>query len=462
MTELPSCIQNGERARLFPVVADTSRENRLTSIFLALLPQIPALAETLLETVGVRVTKRTKIETWTEVVPTGAENLDKRPDGLIVVHTAKGTWTALVEAKTKNNLLKEEQITKYVEAAKNAGIDAVITISNQFVTSSDISPVHIPKLLLRKVGLYHWPWMSVQTRCELLMYQKQVEDTEQSFLLREFLRLLNHKDTGIETFTSMNKGWRDVVVAVGNQCKLKKTSPDVEESVQAWLQEERDMCLLLSRHVGHQCNISMERRHKADPVARLKDTVHKLVEDQKLCCAFEIPDCAAELEITADLTRRTITYGMRLKAPLDRKSTKARVNWVLKMLPEEHPKLYVRAHWPGRAVHTQEPIALLRQNPIALQTDNPETVPHSFEILMIDDLAGDFSGTRKFLERLEQGVLAFYDLVGQNLRVWQATPPKPVRASLPDTEELAQPHVQAVTIDNADATEGSTEHGLAN
>ena len=66
---------------------------------------------------------------------------------------------------------------------------------------------------------------------------------------------------------------------------------------------------------------------------------------------------------------RTLTFGLRLKAPLDRRSTKARVIWLLRMLPKDDPRLFVRAHWPGRADPTDKPVAQLRDDPGAIQTD---------------------------------------------------------------------------------------------
>ncbi len=44
MADLPEFLKQGEPARLFPILADTSREKRMASIFLSLLPQIPPLA----------------------------------------------------------------------------------------------------------------------------------------------------------------------------------------------------------------------------------------------------------------------------------------------------------------------------------------------------------------------------------------------------------------------------------
>jgi hypothetical protein len=82
------------------VLADTSKEGRTLSIFLACLEHISGFGRAMLGGLGVRVGSRGRISTFTEVVLAKANNDAKyRPDGLIVVNTGKSTWTALVEAK---------------------------------------------------------------------------------------------------------------------------------------------------------------------------------------------------------------------------------------------------------------------------------------------------------------------------------------------------------------------------
>jgi len=49
--------------------------------------------------------------------------------------------------------------------------------------------------------------------------------------------------------------------------------------------------------------------------------------------------------------------------------------------------------------------------------------PIGFEVVMIRDIAGRFSGRRTFIEDLEKLVPEFYEEVGQHLRPW--TPPPP-------------------------------------
>lgn len=429
MSDLPEMLKQGERARLFPVLADTSREGRIASIFLALLPTIPSLAEVVLGTVGLRVGKRTQIETYTEIVLNDTSEIKNRPDGLIVVRNGKSTWSALVEAKIGKADLDADQVTRYIEAAKSNKIDAVITISNQFVARADVSPLTLPKTILKKAGLFHWSWTWLQTQCDILSHQKRVDDEEQEFLLREFQRLLKHPTTGIERFTQMGPNWKDVVQAVSNQETLKKTSPEVEQTVNSWFQELRDMSLLLSSHVGQPVTVKVERALIGDTAARLKDGCKTLTEENKLIGSFVVPATASDIEVCADLMRRSIVFSMKLKAPQDRKSTKARVNWLLRMLKDDDPRLAIRAHWPGRKPPSQKDVAALRIDADAIDDERSDAAPHSLEVLLIEVDAKRFAGRRTFIETLEACSSDFYDLVGQNLRAWQAPPPKPVRAT---------------------------------
>ena len=428
MTDLPVILKRGEPARLIPILADTNREQRIASIFLSLLPQIPSLAEEVFATVGTRVGKRTKIEAFTEVVLKEADSAKNRPDGLLIVSTGKSSWSALIEAKIGTAKLSADQVTRYVEMARANGIDAVITISNEFVTRADHSPVSIPKNLLRKVDLYHWSWTWIATQCEILAHKGAVEDAEQAFLLKEIRRFFSHEGTGVQRFTQMGKGWKDLNQSITNNATLKKSAPEVEEGVACWIEEERDLCLQLSRHVGEPVETIVERKLKGDPVGRMKSGIESLVKDRCLASTFRIPDSAADIDVKADLALRTVSASMKLKAPQDRKSTKARVNWLLKMLKKDDPRILVCAHGPGRAAATDATLSELREEPEALQADNKDAAPHTFEVRLVERLGKRFAGSRTFIEDVEKIVPAFYDLVGQHVRAWQPPPPKPINS----------------------------------
>ncbi len=117
MTNLPEFLSYGENARLFPVVADTSREQRTLSIFLAVLTQVPALARASLGSPGVRIGKRARISTFTEVTFKNDANNDDRPDGLIVVQTGRSTWGAFVKSSSKLTQDSRSKLTHLFPAA---------------------------------------------------------------------------------------------------------------------------------------------------------------------------------------------------------------------------------------------------------------------------------------------------------------------------------------------------------
>ena len=92
MTNSSDFLESGEIARLIPVIADSRREQRVTSVFLAALSAVPGFAQPLLSAIGVRLGKRSVIDTYTEVVLKGHKNGKDRPDGLIVVSSGNSTW----------------------------------------------------------------------------------------------------------------------------------------------------------------------------------------------------------------------------------------------------------------------------------------------------------------------------------------------------------------------------------
>jgi len=440
MAERPDCIEFGPPASLFPVLAETNRERRVTSIFLAVFSQIPALAESVLKSVGVRVGKRTKIDVFTEVTLKGKIDTDNRPDGLLVVTNGSKTWMALLETKIARNDLDTDQVRRYVELARANDIDAVITISNQFVSRADHSPVQMSKTLLRRTDLFHWSWSWLATKCEILSRQKTLEGSEQAYLLEQFLEFLRHPSTGVERFTQMGPTWKNIVQDVTNGATLKKSGPEVEDAVACWHSEVRDLSLHMSSSVRVPVSVKIQRKLADDPTNRLKSGIAELVDSHVLSATLQVPNAAADIEVSASLGPRTISASMLLKAPSDRKSTSARVNWLLRMIGEDDDRLLVRAHWPGRTPPTTKPLAELRDAPDAIQADNPSVTPHGFEVILLERTGKRFSGRKTFIEDLERIVPDFYDLVGSNLRAWQPSPPKPVRTpeSEPTDDELPE------------------------
>ncbi|MEQ9244832.1 MAG: hypothetical protein RLO21_02495, partial [Nitratireductor sp.] len=385
MTSISDLLECGEVARLIPVIADSRREQRVASVFLATLSAVPDFAQTMLSPLGVRLGKRAFIDTYTEIVLRGQKDTKNRPDGLIVISAGKGSWKALVEAKIGNAALDDDQVQRYLQLARDHGIDAVITISNQFVVRPTHSPVKAPKALTRKVSIFHWSWKTILTEAVLLQTREAILDPDQAFLLREFIRFLSHDSIGITGFDQMPREWKDLITLVKSGGVIAKGAPEAHAIVCAWHQEIRDLALRMSQHLASTVDVKLSRSQAVDSDQLISDDVALLSLHKRLEAELLIPNAASTLKVVADLTRQTIRVGMEVDAPQDRKRGSARVNWLLRQFKNaENPNLFVRIVWPSRAPDTICRLADLRENvdQIAGSASYP---PKGFEVFLLAD-----------------------------------------------------------------------------
>lgn len=462
---LPSFLKSGEVARLLPVTAETSKEARVASMLLAVLSSIPPFRSAMLATLGHRAGTRSDLDAFTEVVfKESPPNLGCRPDGLIVFEGGRGkTWTCLVEAKIGSAQLAPEQIEKYAALAKLNGVDAILTVSNQFVTVPSHSPVKLHSSALKGVALFHWSWMFVLTQSQLLVCEDGFEESAQKYILREFARHLDHPAVGVSKFDRMNSEWKDLVSKIHSGMVLSKNDPAVESSVAAWHQVTRDLSLLLSRKLRTLVKIAISKAHRDDQELRLREDSGTLLIEHKLYCTFIVPDAAAPMQVTADLLRRSLNVSMTLTAPRDKLRASARINWVLKQLSKSSPTgIQIRALWPGRASATQAPLSLLREKPELLEADNKTLSPTSFDVLMVRDLAGKFAGAKTFVEQVEELVPLFYKEIGEYVRAYVPLPPRIVtKKATEDSEtDLAVTHESAGSSEDTPELDAEIDHAL--
>jgi hypothetical protein len=426
----------GEPARLIPSVADTDLEKRGISILLSALSAVHEYQRVMMESLDRRVGARARLKAWTEVVfedelRSKNKSSSRRPDGAIVLHTGRKTWKALIEAKVNNASLEEEQLSEYLRRAREHGFDAVLTISNDFAAIPDHHPIQVSGQLTRSVKLFHWSWTYLLTQAELLIESDGIEDEDQKYILREVVAYFGHVKSGVKGFTQMNDEWKELVQKSHADVRLVKTSTEVVNTVASWHQEQRELCLKLWPLVRERVEVKLPRSHKRDPKKRLAEDCSALCNDKRLTTEIVVPNAAAPIEITADLTRRDIQCGMSLRAPEDIKSSKARVNWLIRQLPKKPDKdvrdeaIYVCANRPGRSAETVCTVAQLRLDPTEIDSEsNASSVPTSFDIWMKSDDGRKFAGKQTFIQEVESLVPDFYESVGQHLRAWMPKAPR--------------------------------------
>ncbi|MCY4005647.1 MAG: hypothetical protein OXE84_02290 [Rhodobacteraceae bacterium] len=426
MGNVPDYLIQGEAARLFPVLATTSKEGRTTAAMLACLVQIEALGSKLLQSLGQRRGKRSQMSAFTEVIfknqPDGSQD---RPDGLIVLKTGSREWRALIETKVGNNALQAEQIERCRNLAKDNAVDCVITISNQFATTPQAHPLEDVRRSRSKIPCYHWSWMHVVTTVELLINNEGVDNPGQLWLLKELRRFLNHDSAGVQSFHRMPKEWSDLNRLVSSGGVISIRSPETQIVMDAWHQETRDLSLILSRLVDTTVREKLPRKHIQDPVRRKKDELTVLRDQHQLISILDIPNSAAPIEIVADMKRRSLDVGMRLRAPEDRKSTKARINWLLRQIKSDDlDGLYIRLLWPGGSEPSQHLVSDLKDDVEICQEGKDHLVVRGFHVFLSRRLGGRFTQQANFISDLEALVPHFYGEIGSNLTAWKRPAPR--------------------------------------
>ena len=423
--ERPEYLISGELTRLIPVA--TNQELRNTGAVGAMLKGVREFAGALLGPLGAPIGKRAKIQVWTEPVFKISKGESKdRPDALIIVDNGRRQWRALVESKAKSANLDSAQVERYLDLSRDQGIDALITVSNQFVVAPNLSPCVVKKTKTRKVALFHWSWLFLKTEAKIQLAKCAVSDPDQAYMLEEFVRYLEHDSVGVSKFERMGKEWVEACRLYFAKSKLPKNSPVCSAVLRDWDELMRSTALLMSRQLETNVTTVLSQKERKDPSQRFEKLLASFSNSGELCCRLEIPGAASPIAIEADLTRRCVTISMSVLAPKDRKRSRTSVNWLLRQLEKTtDERVMIVARWPGRSNSSCVELSRVREDPDELVVGRTGQLPWCFELRSVSDFGGKFTQRQKFVSELVSCVSKFYESVGQYVVPWQAPPPKP-------------------------------------
>lgn len=327
-----------------------------------------------------------------------------------------------MEVKTGAAELGEEQVSRYLDVAKQMGFDAVITISNEITASPVESPLRIPGGKLKKVDLRHLSWYRVITEAVVQHRHRGISDPDQAFILEELIAYLEHERSGASGFQDMGQEWVKVRESVRDQT-LRAGDPEARAVVERWEQFIDYLCLGLSQELGRE--VSPVRSKKQTKEDRLTDPLNELAEAGLLRGSVRVPDAIAPVEIGADLRSRRVTTSVQVAAPKDRKA-RGRVGWMLGQLKQASPDLRIAA----RFAHSSETTACLleqvREDPSALLSPtDPKREPRLFELALSRPMGKKRGrGGGSFVEDTRRQALSFYREIVQDLKPWRPPAPK--------------------------------------
>lgn len=409
------------QARLIPTLPGSgveAQERRAASVLLAVMQIVDEFGRSLLKPLGA---PSGRIQTFIETPVKLADGRSIRPDGIIAVTRGSRSWTAVVETKVGASSLEREQIEAYLDLAREKGFDAVLSISNHYVTSSSDYPIEFDRRKKRKVDLHHWSWFEVLTEAVLQGKLKRVGDRDQAYILDELVRFLEDPKSGALPFSSMGASWTTVKDGARDQT-LRKTDDHVAAVAARWDELVRYVELKLTRDLGKDVRPVVAKREE-DPVVRRLALVESLAGSGQLYAQLQVPDAAGPLNVLADLRSRQVTVSTELSAPREGR-TKGRVSWLLRQLRDAPDDLAIGTKATRSTSTYAALLGAAREKPELLYPEASKEV-RAFVLKLSRNMGlKRDAGQGSFIESVEGTVEAFYEKVLQNLRPWKAVPPK--------------------------------------
>jgi hypothetical protein len=420
------------QARLLPTVGirgQEEQEQRATSSLLAVMFAVPEFARALLSDLGA---PRGRLRTFTEIQLRDSEGKRCIPDGALVAERGTKRWVCLVEVKTGKAQLQVEQVSRYLDVARDNGIDAVLTISNDITPAPTDSPLIINKKKLHKVALYHLSWWRILTEAIVQHRHRDVGDPDQAWLLGELIAYLDHERSGASGFQGMGDTWVAVRTSAADGT-LRPLDPGTRDVAERWEQFIDYLALGLGQDLGR--DVVPVRARKLDASARIDVSVKQLAEFGTLDGALKVPDAVGILRVETDLRTRRVTTSVEVTAPREGRP-KTRINWLLRQLAHAPSDLRIDVSFANVRETSSSLLAEAIEAPERLlSAADPQREPRSFVIALTRPMGtkrGKDDGS--FVKETRRQAIDFYRTLVQDLRGWQPSAPK-----LPPEKPLDDP-----------------------
>lgn len=289
-----------------------------------------------------------------------------------------------------------------LDVAREHGIDAVLTISNDITSGPEDSPVAVDRRKLRSVKLLHQSWWRILTEAIVQHRHRGVADPDQAWILDELIAYLDDERSGASGFQDMGEHWVKVRNGAGDGT-LRTSDTEVQDIAGRWDQFVEYVCLGLGQDLGRDVRPVRPRKQTAN--SRTDDHCKGLVSDGTLGASIRVPDAAGDIVLRADLRAKKVITSVEIAAPADGRPL-TRVKWLVKQLKDAPPGLILEASFVSQ--HQGE-FRLTLAGPMGSKRGK---------------------GERSFvLETRKQTIVFYRDLV-QDLKQWRASAPK-----LPEPDE---------------------------
>ena len=136
------------------------------------------------------------------------------------------------EMKSSKNMLNKEQIESYIKIARTLKVNKLVTISNQFVSNINDSPIENIKVPA-SFNLFHFSWTNILTIAHILLFNNDdnITDIDQVEIMKEVTKYLEHSKSGLLGNTNMSEGWKLISEKIYKKERILKTDLLIKEAV---------------------------------------------------------------------------------------------------------------------------------------------------------------------------------------------------------------------------------------
>ena len=410
------------------------QERRAASALLAVMNAVPDFCHALLS--GMKAPKG-KISTFTELRFSDGDQRVHIPDGAVVIERGKKRWSCLVEIKTNDAELKEEQVSRYLDIAREHGFDGLLTISNEIRGDSKALPYSIRKQKLRGLDVHHLSWWRVLTEAIVQHRFRGISDPDQAWILGELIRYLDDEKSGASGFNGMGRAWVQVRESARNGT-LRADDPEAKTISGRWEQFVEYLCLHLSQELG--VDVKQLRLRGKTSDEQLAAAVQRLAAEGIFACSMQVPDAVGPIGVEVNLRTRLVTTSVEVGAPKDGRP-KTRVNWMMRQLADASDDLRIDIRFNRIRTTRSELLRDCREAPERLlMKDDPKREPRAFVIALSRPM-GKKDGRKEgsFVVETRRQVTEFYRDLVQGL-----VPPRAKAPKIREEEQVDESNAPAI------------------
>jgi len=419
-------------ARLIPLLK-TGDEMALTSIFLSGLKLIKEFRNAIFK--HIKLPRSGKFYYLTEVCFPEIGN--SRFDGLIIViKSGKVSNAVIFEMKKESNPIEKNQLEEYLSLASKLKIPTVVTVSNQYESDPEESPIDIR--VSKKIKLLHFSWTYLLTIARILLYKNEnnIEDEDQVEIMREILYYFESEKSGVKGYNKMSDEWKSLTENILAHKVIRETDKVLHGAILSWYQEEKDMALKLSRKLG--VLVKGKSRNKES----LKSDIKHVIKHKSIKTKIAVKDAVSNILIEADFEKKNLKMTVSITCP-DTGTNTSKVNWLIKQLEngkkksaESFSSIYGPTYITAGIKYARSGRTVELKNYGELKKLPKDEEINEFKLYTVKNLGNKFTSQKGFVKAIEEFLLNFYDAYVQYLSNWTKPAPKIDAKKSVNNEEL--------------------------